>query len=369
MEVQKMRNKINRILLTMLVVSFGACHKKDSSEATNTQTTRSYAGAGSDWKFTLNADGTFEATETESNTDLKGTYTTTSTGFQKLTVSTATGANAPAIGTIIGCSEIPGFAFVCKPVLASEDQLIGTIVTGTCPTTTWTNNFLNFQFNLDAVDMTKTTGAFKNSNENYDGDLFGTFKWDVANGSGTPLTHFVLAGYTELFPTSPSITGTCEKGILKTTSFNAYLAPAAGFVKVTEVDSPNVGNGIITMPIQTIGEIAAMNGEYAGFLYDATKASGSRVHPVKGSVSAGALSVESVDPNDLVTQDSLASGTATLSAVDSPSAGFIKGDISGNSLICMAGTNIQDSGKKALYCLGQNPGTPAKPYMLVLGSK
>jgi hypothetical protein len=350
-----------------LGVFLHGCSSSSSSTAA-TASDRSYAGAGSDWRFTLKGDGSFSGTESETSSTINGTYSTTSTGLIKVTVTSKSGDHTPAVGTVLSGMEIPGFALVFAPILDNEDQLVGTIATGKCPTEDWTNNFINLQFNLSSVDMTKTTGAF-NQGSSYEGDLFGTFKWNAAAGTGAPLTHYVVAGYTELFPTSPGISGTCVDGILSTTSFNAYLAPGAGFVKVTETGSPNKGNGIIAMPRYTLGSLSAVDGEYGGFIYDGNSGTATKIRPIKATAAAGSLSIESLSPTDLVTPDGLASGTATLTDYDSPSIGFIKGTIGSAKLICMAGTNILDSGKNALYCLGQNPSDLTKPYMLILGSK
>jgi len=357
-------------ILATLVTGFTtfALHGCGSTSATSSD--RSYAGSGSDWRFTLKADGTFTATESETTSTVSGTYSTVSTGLIKATVTAKSGSHAPAVGTILAGMEIPGFALIFGPILDNEDQIVGTIATGKCPTEDWTNNFLNMQFNTSTVDMTKTTGAFNQGSGSYDGDLFGTFKWTVSSNSGAGLTHYVVANYTQLFPTSPGITGTCKDGIMSTTSFNAYLAPGAGFVKVTETASPNKGNGIIAMPISTLGSLSAMDGSYAGFLYDGTASTtATKIRPIKATVGSSTLTVDSVSTTDLVTADGAASGTATLTDYDSPSAGFIKGTIGSAKLICMAGKNVLSSGKNALYCLGQNPGNTTKPYMLILGSK
>src|SRR5690349_19302549 len=82
---------------------------------------RSYAGAGSDWRWTLGGNGTFTGTERSSNSTVSGTYVTTSTGFQKMTVTSSSG-NAPAVGSVFPGLEVPGFAMIFAPVLNSESQ-------------------------------------------------------------------------------------------------------------------------------------------------------------------------------------------------------------------------------------------------------
>lgn len=360
---------ISSAVATLFAICFFSCSKNSSSTPAASATARSYAGAGSDWRWTLNTDGTFSATESTTSSTISGTYSATSTGFTKLVVTDKTGAHAPAVNTVIPCAEITGFAFVCAPILDNENQLIGNMATGTCPTASYDANVISMQFNLSTVDMTQTTGGF-NQGSSYDGDLFSTFHWDASTNSGNGVRHFVVAGFTELHPTTPAITGTCSNGIMTTTSFNAYLAPGGAFVKVTEATSPNLGNGIVAVPIATIGSVNNLNGNYFGFLYDGTQSTGSAaVSPVTGVVGSNQLVVTGVSGTDLTTANGSITGTANLTSVDTPTAGFIEGTVSGRNVICMAGTDVQSSGKNILFCLGQHPTTPAKPYMLVMTSK
>ncbi|MBI2734645.1 MAG: hypothetical protein HYX44_15465 [Aquabacterium sp.] len=67
---------------------------------------RSYAGAGTDWSWTFNSDGTFAATESTTNSTINGTYTSVANGLNKLTVTASTG-QGPAPGTVIPGLEVP----------------------------------------------------------------------------------------------------------------------------------------------------------------------------------------------------------------------------------------------------------------------
>ncbi len=328
-----------------------------SGTTASSVTSRTYAGAGSDWRWTLSSDGTFSATEDDSSSSVSGTYTTTSTGFIKATVSSSSGAHAPAAGTVLAGVEIPGFATLWSPILDNETQIVGTIAGGTCPTSDFTDNYLYMQFN-SSIDLTDDSQR----------EYFGTFTWTASSTSGVPVSRYGFENnYESLSFSSPPVTGTCSSGILTTTSFNAYLAPGAAFVKVTEPASPTVGDGLVAMPAASLGSLSAIDGEYAGFIYDANSAT--KIRPIKATASSGSLSVASVSTTDLVTENGAVTGTATLTAVDSPSAGFIKGTVGGAKVICMAAANVLSSGKTAVYCLGQNPADHTKPYMIVLGSK
>jgi hypothetical protein len=320
-------------------------------------TTRKYAGAGSDWRWTLNSDGTFSATESESSSSISGTYVTTSTGFTKATITAKSGSHTPAVGTVIAGVEIPGFATLWSPILDTESQIMGTIAGGQCPTADFTDNYIYMQFN-NSINLTDDSQR----------EYFGTFKWTEASKSGATVNKYGFENsYESLTFNGPGITGTCDAGVLTTTSFNAYLAPGAAFVKITETQSPTKGDGLVAMPAAALGSLSAVDGTYAGFIYDA--AATTKIRPITATASNGTLTAASVSATDLVTADGAVTGTATLTDVDLPSAGFIKGNVNGAKLICMGAANVLSSGKTALYCLGQNPSDHTKPYMLVLGSK
>lgn len=323
----------------------------DASPATATQAARSYSGAGTDWRWTFNADGTFTASESTTNSTIAGTYSTVSTGLQKLTVTSSTG-QGPAPGAVIPAVEVPGFATLFAPVLASETEVIGAIAAGKCPTANFTDNYLYMQFN-DSIDLSATNR-----------DFFGVFAWDATAGSGSSTSQFKMDYAPVSFPSV--ITGSCSSGLLSTTNFNAYLAPAAAFVKITDRTTPTFGDGLIAMPAAPITNLANLYGNYSGFLYDATASQ--KVRLLTATINAATFTVTSVSSSDLVTPDGAVSTTVNFAGVDQPAPGFIQGNVQGQNLICMAGANVTNSGKNALFCLVRNPSNNTKPLSVVLVS-
>lgn len=350
------------VLVAFITTAFfiNGCSSSEDTASSSTTTGRIYAGAGSDWRWILKDDGTFMGLESETPAAVQGTYTTTSTGFLKATVTGSTGTGAPAAGTILSGVEVPGFSLLWSPILSSETNIQGNIQGGICPTHTTTFSYLYMQFSA-SVDLT----------DNSQREYFGVFQWNPSgSGEGTAIQKFGLANnYEDLTNkfTSPAITGNCANGLLSTTSFNAYLAPASLFVKVTENASPTKGDGMIAMPQTILTSLASFDGIYRGFVYD-DAAPTAKTKSVIANVSTGSISVKSVSPTDLITVNGDIDVTLNLTAINSPVAGFIKGDLGGSSIICAASLNVAGSGKNALYCLGQNPSDAKKPLVLVISS-
>lgn len=350
------------IFITILAnaVFINGCSSSEESASSSTAIGRIYAGAGSDWRWILKDDGTFMGLESETPAAVQGTYSMTSTGFIKATVTGSTGNGAPSAGTILSGVEVPGFSLLWSPILASETNIQGNIQGGICPTHTTFFSYLYMQFNTN-VDLTNNTQR----------EYFGVFKWDPSGaGEGTAIQKFGLANnYEDLTNsfTSPSISGSCANGILSTTSFNAYLAPASLFVKVTENASPNKGDGMIAMPQTILPNLESFNGNYRGFVYDDTALT-LKTKSVIATVTTGSIAVKSVNPTDLTTEDGAINATLNLTTINSPVAGFIKGDIGGSPIICSAGLDVAGSGKNAIYCLGQNPSDATKPLVIVISS-
>ena len=312
--------------------------------------TRGYAGAGSDWRWTLKSDGNFTATESGTSTTFTGRILHAFERIDSRGFSRRTGS-APASGTVIPGLEVPGFALLFAPVLGSETQIVGNIASGTCPTANFVDNYLYMQFS-PGIDLTTTNREF-----------FGTFAWDTSTNTGQAVTQYTMNYSTISFP-SP-VSGSCTNGVMNTNAFNAYLTPGAAFVKSIG-GGPTSGDGLIAVPKAPLGSLSRMYGKYSGLIYDAT--STPQVREIVTTINSPTFTVNSVSATDLTTLDGAISATVNLTDVDQPSAGFIKGNVSGNNLICMGAANVLSSSKNVLFCLGKNPSNTTKPYSVILVS-
>ena len=114
-------------------------------------TSYSYTATGSLWSFSINSSAsTWSGTESVSGVSVSGTYTTASTGFMKLTVTSASGTGAPSVGASAWAVQIPGVAFFVNPILSSESNILLGLSAGTCPTATSTSyNYIQGQHGLE----------------------------------------------------------------------------------------------------------------------------------------------------------------------------------------------------------------------------
>lgn len=117
-------------------------------------------------------------------------------------------------------------------------------------------------------------------------------------------------------------------------------------------------SGLIAAPAVAIGSVSSLYGDYTGFIYDAS--TGVIDSSLAATISGNSFSVASIN---------LSARHVNFTAVDSPSLGFVQGDVDGADMICMGGPNVFDSGKNALFCLVQNPADASKPLDLILSSR
>ncbi|MEQ1723330.1 MAG: hypothetical protein ABL930_09140 [Pseudobdellovibrio sp.] len=100
-------------------------------------TAGSYQGAGSKWEATFTTT-TFvikkfaDVVTSTPDITVNGTYVEYTSGFRKLTVTSATGSGAPAPGVEAYGFEVPGFAFFLKPMGVDEEPIV-MLKTGSCP--------------------------------------------------------------------------------------------------------------------------------------------------------------------------------------------------------------------------------------------
>ena len=141
------------ILLISLAITVVACSNGGSAGA------KKYSGPGSKWDITFHDNGSFgidkyaSASSTTSDFTVTGTYTDLSSGFKKLTVGAVTGTGGPSVGDLAYGLEIPGYVFVLKPL--SGDQIIPMVISGTCPTADFTDNWV--MVNIPASVSVATT--------------------------------------------------------------------------------------------------------------------------------------------------------------------------------------------------------------------
>ena len=323
--------------------------------------TYNYGGPGSAYTATLNANGTFTVTHAPSvgaavDVTVTGTYVRLASGFVKLTIGSITGSvgsNGPAVGDIAYGMEIPGFAFLLKPMgSGAGDHIIPMVATGSCPTGTLNMNWIVGE-KSDSSDATQTTE-----------DHFGTFTYDSTSATGNLPAKYALQGNTSLGAGTVNGLAACSSGILSFTGGNIWLTTLGGALVHASGSGDTSDQIIIAMPQSTL-TAASLTGVYTGLVFDKANSSNDRIIPVgatfsnsSGTLTATGAKVTDVDAGTLSTTDTAAI-SLPASGMNVPSNGFWTGTITINSLsgaiVCMAADNVASSGKDMMFCIAQSP--------------
>lgn len=318
-------------------------------------TAYSYSGSGSNtsWRVVLNSSGAFAGIESNSSTSVLGTYVRDlTTGFVKITITSASGSAAPTgLPLNIEGVELLGIALVMQPILSSENSVIVGVLSGNCSPNSYVNNYIYTQFTSSA-NMTDSTG------------WLGTASWASSGVAGIP-SAFNLASYSGASPVFATTSGACINGVANLSGVGlAYSMANSLFVKLTS------GASLLALPVQTVGTMANMNANYNGLVFDGTSNTTSPIQTVLTATgSSAALTLSNVGTDLLTSTGTYAS--LTLNSVDAPSPGFIEGTITSSggaqNIVCLANLGLKLH--NSLFCVGQNPANAAKPVGVYLISR
>ena len=347
------RHHLIRNTFITLILGITAMFTACSSDSSPSDTT--YNGPGSRYVTTFRSDGTFtliqypDASSTTADITVDGTYTTLSTGFKKLTVTSATGTGAPSAGDEAYGIEVPGYVFVLKP-LGSGDQIIPMVTSGACPSADMTANWA--VVNLDS-------GATVAS-----ADLGGTFNYDYATSTASVPAKFDVSGGS--LGSNTIGTGSCSDGIMTIGNVDMYLTDSGGAIVNTDTSDPNNATYIFAFAQTAIGTKSSLDGTYAGLVFNDSGASGSKISPVKLVCSSGTCTGNAYTD---VETGALDSGTVTLTlgTPDTLGDGLIlatidmTGGTTGN-VICTIDKNAGTSTDIIGSCTGQDPGDTSKMF-------
>ncbi len=356
-------------IATSIILSAG-CGGSNSSSSSSVST-ESYNGPGSKWDLDLNSDGTFHidrraTPQTPVVLTVDGTYERYTSGFVWLTVGSASGEDAPTAGDTAWALEVPGYAFLLKPV--DGDQIIAMVTSGSCPTSDIDANWVIVKqdSSADATDSGR--------------DYFGTFNYLVESGTPSlPSKYAISDGFPAVTGGGINGTGSCDDGLMLVGEdpdiAAMYLTESGGAIVQTNINNHTDSQFIFALAQKEIGDIANLEGNYAGMLFDENMEDGSSIHPVNLSCdNAGTCSgtlVNNIQTGALETEGVI----ITLNgAVDQPETGFITGmitdsDSANANLVCMVDINANDSGKAIVNCVGQSPGDNSKMFNVMFVSK
>lgn len=288
-------NKFNRIIIALISViavslAFWSC-TNSATDSTNTKnptvagTAGVFQGAGSKWKATFTTTSFVleyfpTATSTTADMTVNGTYVEYTSGFRLLTVTTATGTNAPTAGSQAYGFNIPGFAFLLKPIGNSNEEIIVMLDGASCPAS-------GGSFNANWIIAKFSDGATMLDSR----DVFGTAVFDMSTpaSSDATITQFSAQTATNLGSNVMAFNyTTCANGLL---SFQANAGPpvetvdmfftANGGALVHSHDTATHDSLIFAAPKHT-GDItqADLAGTYSVLVFDSDSTS-DKVFPAK----------------------------------------------------------------------------------------
>lgn len=367
------RNIITPIFpLTIIAVALGvAACGSDSSGGTASST--SYSGPGSKWDISLSSNNTFTVTRRDTVSDpidmtVAGSYTRQSNGIVKLTVGSAADGSgnplsSPANGDTAWAIDVPGYAFLLRPMDASNDQLIPMVVSGECPTADLNGNWVTVKTNAG----TDATNGLR--------DFFGTFQYAASTQTGSLPGKYSLANPTSNLGSYALGSGSCSNGVMTISDGVMYLATNGAIVR-TGTDTPSDDtddNFIFALGQKSITSLANLQGAYAGMLFDDNNASGSKINPVRMVCdNAGSCDASQFDTDLTTVLPGIVNFDFTAGAgVDQPGTGFVTGTITDTgtgNISCMVDIDAAGTGKKIASCVGQSPDDNTKLFNVLFVS-
>lgn len=347
----------NILALFTAIAVLTSCSSDDGTATT--EASYSYNGPGSDWEFSYTG-STFQLKESVASLEVNGSMETLSSGFKKLTVTSATGTGAPSAGDTAYGLDVPGVVFLLKP-LAANSNIIPMVVSGSCPSSATTMNWVMTKID-DDVDLYKGTtdtgdaqflAGFDSNNINKTQDVIGTVS---VSSTAATLTKKYAVNSDDVTGTPQPMTITCSSGTASVvqsgnTIANMYLTAAGGAIVRINGDAGTEDDSIImAMPgAQSISSGAA-DGDFVGLGY-----SSEDTIPIKGELSGSTLTVKQINPD--TGSESGFSGSVTISNFNQPDTGFVKGNLTGQTnqkVLCTVNTNVASSGKSMIFCAGMD---------------
>lgn len=331
----------------------------------------SYAGPGSAWSVELNDDDSFTISRAPSHggtpdLNVSGTYERFANGFIELTVSSATGTDAPSPGDKAMAIEAPGFAFLLRP-LNGTGEILPMVTSGACPSSDVTANWMM---------LTCNNGAGQSCDADDTGrEFFGVFNYDASAGTVSLPARFAISAGTSQGSNSIG-TATCSDGVMSVANALMYLTENQGAIVQISPNDHDQAQHVLALPQETIVQ-TDLAGTYVGMGFDKTDNSSFAVSMTINSAgtSASIFQVLDTDLEAATPGSSVASIAITaVNMVGSAAAdGWLTGTFSSSGepdrpIYCMTATNLATSGKNMMMCIGQSPGVATDFYNLVLVS-
>jgi hypothetical protein len=382
------RKSLFLFLLSLgLSIGISSCGDSNNSSSTDPATTGSYSysGPGSKWEMSrTNTTYTIEMEDGSDGIEVTASSETLSTGHIKLTITdaSATGsATAPNNGDIAHAVEVPGAAFLLKPMEANAET-IAMVVSGSCPTEDFVANWV----------IGKRPNGQKSVTEDSQ-DWYGSINYDVSASSATFPAYSSLELPSNATSGGASNFNACSNGKVEwtqncsggSTDNEIYFTQSGLMIVATCKGDTSDESHIIGIPQAEIANVSDIYGDYAGFAFlensDDTSAFSATIAADSGNDSKITFSV--LSGNDLDTVDSTHVVTFDHTTnLNSPADGFIRGTFTSSctpgsdneadgtcDVACTVAQDMGDNDKNMLYCIGQDPSDEDKRVTMLLVEK
>ena len=360
------------MVLALAGAMLQACSDATTPAGNNGSQDLSYSGPGSKWDFDLAADGTFtieRRPDVNSPVDMTvtGTYDRLESGFILFTVGGGSGQNPPAQGDKAWAIEVPGYALLVRPIQSGSDQIIAMVSAGSCPSSDINANWVLVRKELSILANDETAS------------YSGVFNYAVATNTPSLQSQYSLVNPTSDLGGQPiPSSATCADGILDLSGVGAvmYLTDNGGAIVHTGTETTDESDDTIYFALdqQAIGNVTALDGDYAGMAYNEDAPAGQRVFAVALSCTSGSCTGDVMSDVEAGTTAGSAFSIELSGTVDSPVNGLISGTVQGgndpaSALTCMVNTNASGTTKNIINCVGQAPGDTTKMFNVMFVSK
>lgn len=363
----------NPLVTTLALLGMGlvAAACSNGSGGSDNSDDYTYAGPGSAWSVELQEDGDFEIEARDTLEDapfltVEGTYERFDNGFIELTVSAAAGTDAPDPGDKGMAIEAPGFAFLLRP-LGGSGELFPMVRAGECPDADITANWMMMTCNESGVPCDASdTGK----------DFFGVFAYDEGTETATLPARYAIEDATSQGSNNIGTAG-CDDGVMDVEDALMYLTENQGAIVQISPDDYDDAQHVMALPQETLVQ-TDLAGSYVGMGFDKGDDSS---FALSMTMNGAGTSATLFQVSDEALEDATpggAAGTLAVTSVNMVGAASADGWLTGTftatgegarPIYCMTATDVGDSGKNMMLCIGQSPGDDADFYNLVLVSE
>lgn len=336
-------------------------------------TSNAYQGAGSAWSLTSKSDGTCTLSESNSNLQVNATCSKLSSGFTKITVTSATGGNvnlvAPAAGTVTWAYEIAGYMM---PFIGfTVDKVVPTVSTGTCALSV-NHNFVVSFGKLDPNQLVTSFNGWSHMGNYTINNVNGlTINGYAANGTqimtNQNIPSFTLAGCTNGLKTDTDANN-AKSSLYLTQNGGAIFHQDRSASTATTGSQGSVENDFMLPASNDVTSLAGLDGNYIGFVITSQGAGNYATKKVAVTASNGAFAVSDLTGTDLTTSTP---GHSNFTLTTKVSTSLYRGSLThtnaGGSIGCAINAT---SGQKIVICSGLDPadGTNKTLYSAILKS-